>query len=580
LVNARAGRADMLVPVKNVVILGAGTGGTLVANLLAHRLDLAEWAITVIDRSPLHVYQPGLLFLPFRMDGYRTQEDVVRPIRAPLPPNVRFVESDVYLIDHVKRVIEADDGDFPYDFLVSAMGCRPAPEEIAGMAGEMGRGVHTFYDLEGALAMQGALAAMNEGRLVVDICEMPIKCPVAPLEFAFLADWHFRQRGIRDRVEITLVTPYTGAFTKPNANRILSKVAEEKGIHVVPNFATSAVDVDKRCIRTYDGRTVDYELLCAIPPNLGPAVIDGSGLGDGAGYALTDPRTLKSRTAERMYLLGDNTNVATSKAGSVAHFEAETVVENLLREMEGKPPLQTFDGHANCFVETGNHKAMLLDFNYDIEPLEGSFPLPLAGPFSLLEETHLNHLGKLAFKWVYWNLLLPGRLPNVPLLPAHMSFLGKDIETAPQIRVARAMHVRDVMTKDVVSIRQGTSLPAAAELMVAKKVSGLPVVDAEERLVGILTSADFMSAMNIAPGGVANALESVVRRRRARKTMGTIVDDIMTREPITIRGDDTLEHAVQRMDRNKVKRLVVTDSESRVHGIVSRADLVKLFAAK
>ena len=565
---------------KHIVILGAGTGGALTANLLSHRLDLRQWAITVIDRAHLHVYQPGLLFLPFGMYGYRTQEDVVRPIEAPLPPGVQFVAAEVHLIDHAQRAVRTAEGDFPYDFLVCALGCRTAPEEIENMAANMGRGVHSFYTLEDALALQAPLAAMTEGRLVVDICEMPIKCPVAPLEFAFLADWHFRERGVRDRIDISLVTPYTGAFTKPNANRILSKVAADKGIRVVPNFATAAVDADRRQIRTYDGRTVDYDLLCAIPPNLGPAVIDGSELGDGAGYALTDPRTLKSRRAERIYLLGDNTNVATSKAGSVAHFEAETVVENLLREIDGKPPLQTFDGHANCFVETGDHKAMLLDFNYDIEPLEGSFPLPLLGPFSLLEESHFNHMGKLAFKWVYWNMLLPGHLPNVPLLPAHMSFLGKDLATTPQVRVARAMHVRDVMSKDVVTVHAGTSLPAAAELMVAKKVSGLPVLDVEDRVVGILTGADFMSAMNIEGAGIANPLETLVRKRRARKGMGTIVDDIMTRDPITIRAEDTLEHAVQRMDRNKVKRLVVTDNERRVRGIVSRSDMVKLFAAK
>ena len=565
---------------KHIVILGAGTGGALTANLLSHRLDLKQWTITVIDRAHLHVYQPGLLFLPFGMYGYRTQEDVVRPIEAPLPPGVQFVAAEVHLIDHAQRAVRTAEGDFPYDFLVCALGCRTAPEEIENMAANMGRGVHSFYTLEDALALQAPLAAMTEGRLVVDICEMPIKCPVAPLEFAFLADWHFRERGVRDRIDISLVTPYTGAFTKPNANRILSKVAADKGIRVVPNFATAAVDADRRQIRTYDGRTVDYDLLCAIPPNLGPAVIDGSELGDGAGYALTDPRTLKSRRAERIYLLGDNTNVATSKAGSVAHFEAETVVENLLREIDGKPPLQTFDGHANCFVETGDHKAMLLDFNYDIEPLEGSFPLPLLGPFSLLEESHFNHMGKLAFKWVYWNMLLPGHLPNVPLLPAHMSFLGKDLATTPQVRVARAMHVRDVMSKEVVTVHAGTSLPAAAELMVAKKVSGLPVLDAEDRVVGILTGADFMSAMNIEGAGIANPLETLVRKRRARKGMGTIVDDIMTRDPITIRAEDTLEHAVQRMDRNKVKRLVVTDNERHVRGIVSRSDMVKLFAAK
>ncbi|MEP7183174.1 MAG: FAD/NAD(P)-binding oxidoreductase, partial [Betaproteobacteria bacterium] len=304
---------------KNIVILGAGTGGALTANLLAHRLDLREWAITVIDRAPKHVYQPGLLFIPFGMYGYEHEADVVRPIAAPLPRAAKLVAADIKLIDHAKHEVQTDGGTYPYDFLVSALGCRTAPEEIEGMAAEMGKGVHTFYTLEGALAMRGALDAMTEGNLVIDIAEMPIKCPVAPLEFAFLADYYFRQKGIRDRIEISLVTPYTGAFTKPNANRILSKVADEKGIKVVPNFALSAVDVAKKVIRTFDGRTVDYDLLCAIPPNLGPAVLDDSELGDGAGYAVTDPRTLKSRKAERIYLLGDNTNVATSKAGSVAH---------------------------------------------------------------------------------------------------------------------------------------------------------------------------------------------------------------------------------------------------------------------
>jgi sulfide:quinone oxidoreductase len=448
------------------------------------------------------------------------------------------------------------------------------------MAGRMGTGVHTFYTLEGALAMRPALEQMTEGRLVIDICEMPIKCPVAPLEFAFLADYCFRERGVRDRISISLVTPYTGAFTKPNANRVLSRVAEAKGIEVVPNFAISAVDAERKCIRTYDGRTVDYDLLCAIPPNLGPAVLADAGLGDGAGYMMTDPRTLKSKVAERIYALGDNTNVATSKAGSVAHFEAETLVENLLREIDGKPALASFDGHANCFVETGHHKAMLLDFNYDIEPLEGSFPLPHAGPFALLKENYMNHVGKIAFKWVYWNLLLPGRLPNVPLLPSHMTFLGKDVSTAPQIRHARAMRVRDVMSTNVVTVGQGSSLVAAATLMTEKKIGGVPVVDVEDRLVGILTEADFLSAMDLRPHSLADAVETVIRKRRVRKGMGTIVEDLMTPDPITIRPDDTLETAVELMDANRIKRLVVAEGDLRVRGIVARADLIKLFAMK
>jgi sulfide:quinone oxidoreductase len=565
---------------KNILVLGAGTAGALVANLLARRLDRKSWAITVIDRAHLHVYQPGLLFLPFGLYGYESRDDVIKPIAEPLPHGVTLAEAEIRRIDPVKREVETDRGTWGWDFLVSALGCGIVPEEVEGLADEMGRSAHTFYTLEGALAMRPALERMTEGRLVIDICEMPIKCPVAPLEFAFLADYYFRQRGVRDRIDISLVTPYTGAFTKPNANRVLSAVAEEKGIRVVPNFAISAVDALRKQIRTFDGRTVDYDLLCAIPPNLGPAVIDDAGLGDGAGYMMTDPRTLKSKGAERIYALGDNTNVATSKAGSVAHFEAETVVENLLREIEGKPALASFDGHANCFVETGHHKAMLLDFNYDIEPLEGSFPLPRAGPFSLLRESHMNHAGKLAFKWVYWNMLLPGRLPNVPLLPSHMSFMGKDVTTAPQFRHAREMRVRDVMSTEVVTVQQGSSLVAAATLMAERKIGGVPVVDVEDRLVGVLTEADFISAMNLEPHPLADAVESVIRKRRTRKGMGTIVEDLMTPDPITVRPDDTLQTAVELMDANRIKRLIVAEADLRVQGIVARADLIKLFAMK
>jgi sulfide:quinone oxidoreductase len=479
------------------------------------------------------------------------------------------------------QVLLADGTELPYDQLVIATGTSPRPDQTPGMdEDEWHKSVFDFYTLEGATALRDFLETWEGGRMVVHITEMPIKCPVAPLEFAFLADDFFRQRGVRDRIRISLVTPYTGAFTKPNANRILSKVAADKRIEVVPNFAAASVDTAARTIATFDGRRLEYDLLCAIPPNLGPAVLDASGLGDGAGYGLTDPRTLQSRKAERVYLLGDNTNVATSKAGSVAHFEAETVVRNILREVAGQPPLPGFDGHANCFVETGDHKAMLLDFNYDIEPLEGSFPLPHAGPFSLLQESHLNHYGKLAFKWVYWNMLLPGLLPMVPLLPSHMNFMGKDLSTAPQMRHARTLKVADVMTSDVVTARQGSALGALAETMARRRISGVPILDVEDRLVGIVTEADFLSAMNLAGGGVSDLLESVVRKRRARKGMGTIVDDIMTRQPITVAEDATLGQAVTLMDRNKIKRLVVTDETARVRGVVSRGDLMKLFTMK
>ena len=152
------------------------------------------------------------------------------------------------------------------------------------------------------------------------------------------------------------------------------------------------------------------------------ALLARSGLGDELNYVPVDKHTLLSRTSDRIFALGDANNIPTSKAGSVAHFEVESFVDNFVAHVEGRPMTGRFDGHANCFVESGDGRALLIDFNYDTEPLPGKYPLPFVGPLSLLKETHANHVGKLAFRHVYWNVLLPGR--PIPL-PAHMSMAGK-----------------------------------------------------------------------------------------------------------------------------------------------------------
>jgi sulfide:quinone oxidoreductase len=522
----------------------------------------------VVDRAREHVYLPGLLFLPFRLYGYERREDVARPIEAPLPAAARFVNAAVEAIDTTSRRVQTSAGAIQYEWLIVALGCEGRADEVEGLidAGKAGN-AHTFYTLDGALAMQDALERMESGHLVLDIADHPVKCPVAPIEFVFLADYFFRQRKRRERIRITLVTPLTGCFTKPVATEVLSGLLVEKHIEVVPNFVLASVDGAKRTITSFDGRSIDYDLLVAIAPNLGPEVLTDAKLADESGFALTDPRTLKARKAEHVYVIGDNTNVATSKAGSVAHFEAETLVENLLREMKGEQPLPSFDGHSNCFIETGFGKAMLIDFNYDLEPLPGKFPLPGVGPMTLLGESRINHWGKLAFRWVYWNMLLPGRLADVPLLTAKMSFLGKELARAPQVRRAHAAKVGQLMSRDVVTIGTGRPLGEAAELLTRHKVSGLPVVDVDGRLVGLISEADFVSALD-------------VRHPVRRKQMGTVVDDLMTDHPVTIAEDDTLETAIERMENKRVKRLVVVDGEARVRGIIARRDVLKMYTAK
>jgi sulfide:quinone oxidoreductase len=412
--------------VKRIAIVGGGTAGTIVANRLRRRLARPirrrEATITVIEPASRHLYQPGLLFLPFE----RTPRRLDRRTSSQLHRDVHLRRGAVRQVDTVRSRVHLDDGgELSYDVLVIATGARLLPTETEGLTGPgWRRTIFDFYSLDGAQALQRALATMTEGRLVINVVEMPIKCPVAPLEFAFLADAYFTQRGIRDRVSITYVTPLDGAFTKPVASGALGDLLRTKRIELVTEFAAGRVDGAKGVLYSWDEREVPFDLLVTVPLHGGAEFVSRSpGLGDDLGFVLTDPQTLQAKVAPAVFAIGDATNVQASKAGSVAHFEAEVLTENVVRYLDGKPLRRAFDGHANCFVETGNGRALLIDFNYDVEPLPGVFPLPRIGPLRLLRESRLNHLAKLAFKWIYWNVLLPGR--DIPGIGARLSMRGK-----------------------------------------------------------------------------------------------------------------------------------------------------------
>ncbi len=394
--------------VKRIVILGGGTGGTMMANRLARALANDQWRVTVVDRDNVHIYQPGLLMLPF---GQYRRDELIKQRRALLDPGVelRLHEIDRVAPDENKVFLEGGEV-LSYDLLVVATGARIRPELTPGLTGEgWQKTAFDFYSLEGAIALQDTLSRWKGGRLVVNIVDMPIKCPVAPLEFAFLADAFFTQRGLRGQVEMVYVTPLEGAFTKPRASAAFGNIMSQRHIEVVGDFALAEVDGGRRTLKSYDGREVDYDLLVTVPLHAGAAAIQASGMGDEAGWLPTHKHTLQSLHFPNVFALGDATNLPASKAGAVAHFQSEVLFSNVLRFIDGQSLLPEFDGHANCFIETGYGKAMLIDFNYETEPLPGRFPLPGIGPFTLLEESEVNHWGKLAFKWIYWNLLLEGK---------------------------------------------------------------------------------------------------------------------------------------------------------------------------
>jgi sulfide:quinone oxidoreductase len=404
-----------------VVVLGGGTGGTLTANRLRRRFNPDEMAITVVDQDDRHVYQPGLLFVPF---GLVHVEDIIRPRRRQLHRGIDFVQAAIDHVDIERQKVHVGTGPaLDYDVLVVASGATLVPEETEGLTGSgWMEKVFTFYSPQGAAALEAALATFDGGRVVVNVVDMPIKCPVAPLEFCFLADWYFHERGIRDRVQLTYVTPLDGAFTKPVASRELGGMLIERGIELVTEFNTGEVDGAAGRLVSYDDREVNFDLGVVVPLHGGAAYVARSpGLGDDLGFVPTDDRTLQSKAAPNIFVIGDAANVPASKAGSVTHFEGETVVENIARHLDSEPLVEGFDGHANCFIETGFHKAMLIDFNYDHEPVPGHYPTNVGLP--LLKESRLNHLGKLLFESVYWHGLLPGR--EIPGIGASMPSHGK-----------------------------------------------------------------------------------------------------------------------------------------------------------
>jgi len=406
---------------RKLLILGAGTGGTMMANKMRKELSREEWDITVVDQDKTHYYQPGFLFIPF---GFYKKADVIKPKHNFFPIGVNAIFETIDMIDAKDNKVHLANGKVLfYDILIIATGTRIVPEETPGLKGEQWhKSIFDFYTIEGAEALARFFKTWEGGNLVINVADNPIKCPVAPLEFLFYADAFFTERGMRDKVNIKYVTPLTGAFTKPRSAKLLGSLLESKNIEMVTDFFLGEVDNEKKIIRDFGGREEPFDCLISIPLHNGDSVISKSGLGDEFGFVRADKQTLQSVLFKNVFVLGDAGNFPSSKAGSVVHFQSEILTENLLCYIEERPFTGKFDGHANCYIETGFGKGALIDFNYDTEPLPGYFPFPGIGPFSLLKESRLNHYGKLIFRWIYWHILLKGK--EMPI-ETHMTMAGK-----------------------------------------------------------------------------------------------------------------------------------------------------------
>lgn len=407
---------------KTFLILGAGTAGSLMAREMSRKLDMNEWKVILVDKDDNHWYQPGYLFLPF---GIYKPQDVVKPKHKFIPRNVDFIISDIELIEPDKNsvTLAKDKKVIQYDYLVIATGADIHPEETEGLKnGGWRHNIFDFYTADGAAALGDFMKRWEGGRLVVNVVENPIKCPVAPLEFLLLADWFFSKRGMRNKVELVYATPLSEAFTKPTSAKALGVLLDQRGISLETDFYAGSVDSTNNKLISYDEREVPYDLLVSIPTNMGAPVIKKSGMGDNLNFVPTNKETLQSDNWQNVWVLGDAANIPASKAGSVVHFEMETAVANILAHIAGKEMTHKFDGHSLCFIESGYNKAVMIDFSYEQEPIYGTYPFPVVGPLSLLKETTFNHWGKMGFRIMYYDMMLKG-IP-VPL-PSKFSMAGK-----------------------------------------------------------------------------------------------------------------------------------------------------------
>ena len=394
----------------------------MMANKLRDRLP-DDWQVLAIDRDNDHMYQPGFLFIPVGM--YRPKR-VVKSRKKYLKPGIDFIQAEIEKVVTAENQVHLKNGRvIDYDYLVIATGTQVRPDLTEGMASGAlwQKKVFDFYTYKGSVALSKAIKNFNQGRIIVHVTDMPIKCPVAPLEIAFLLDDYFRRRHIRHLVDIQYVTPLDRAFTKPVAARELGNLLDDRAIRINSDFAIERIDNEKQELVSYDDRHIPFDLCITVPLNTGQDYVFKSDIGDESGFIPVDKHTLQSVDVPNVFAIGDATNLPTSKAGAVAHFAAESLIENMLEYMlEGKAPSHSFDGHANCFVESGRGEALLLDFNYETQPLTGTFPFPTVGPMKLLGRSRVNHLGKLAFEKMYWGMLMR----NIPIpLPADMQEAGK-----------------------------------------------------------------------------------------------------------------------------------------------------------
>lgn len=368
-----------------ILIVGGGMGGTILANNLARRLhgELRDGKahITMLSASERHMYQPGLLYVAV---GRMMPDELYRDQSRLLEPEIEFHVDPVEEFELDQNQVRTRGGKtYVYDVLVIATGSRISPEGIPGLA----ENAEFFYTEESAVRMFKHLQEFDGGRVVIAV-GVPHKCPMAPLEITFMLHDYFKDRGILDKTRIHYTYPIGRTHSLENVAKWATPEFDRLGITYETLFNMKEVDGAGRVVHSEEGTEAPYDLLISIPAHKGMEVIEKNDLGK-SGWIPTDRHRLNMEGRENVFVLGDTTNLPISKAGSTAHFEADTLAENLAALIKIGTPVRDYDGKVFCFIEAGKDRATYAMFDYRNPP----DPKP---------PTKAVHWFKMAYNQLYW----------------------------------------------------------------------------------------------------------------------------------------------------------------------------------
>jgi len=352
---------------KQILILGGGIGGLVVANKLRKKLG-KEHKIILIDKNVKHIYAPSFLWV---MEGKRNAEKVQKPLEFLKRRGISFVNEKVVKIEPEKKIVRTNKNNFNYDYLIISLGAELVPGNIKGLS----KAGYNLYQIEEVERLREDLKEFKGGKVAVVISSLPFKCPAAPYEAAFLLDEYFSKKGIRGKTKINIFTPEILPMPAAGAEngKIIKSMLESRNINFTPEVQLVSVDSDKKELKFKEGKVVNYDMLIFVPPHQGPRVIKDSKLGNEAGWIPVDKNTLKTKY-DNVFAIGDVASITLdsgkplSKAGVFAHLEAEVVAGNIAAGINGLAPNKKYDGQAYCFLELGYGKAGFAGGNFYSKP--------------------------------------------------------------------------------------------------------------------------------------------------------------------------------------------------------------------